>query len=165
MAGLLAEGPGGEYGIHSEMFTTGLMHLHKAGKVTNKHKGIFEGISVSTFAMGTSELYDWLDGQEAVRFLPVEWINTPSIIARNRNMVSINGALMLDLAGAGNQYLENNCDENCDCQETASDPKRDHGFGAIEKLLVGLPNEEPAFAGDIDDRFDFQFRGLQGFAE
>ena len=99
VAALLADGPGGDYGIHSEMFTTGLMHLHKAGKVTNKHKGIFEGISVSTFAMGTSELYDWLDGQEAVRFLPVEWINTPSIIARNRNMVSINGALMLDLAG------------------------------------------------------------------
>jgi acyl-CoA hydrolase len=49
--------------------------------------------------MGTRELYEWLDGEESVRFLPVEWINTPSIIARNRNMRSINGALMLDLAG------------------------------------------------------------------
>jgi len=99
VAALLADAPGGDYGIHTEMFTTGLMHLHKAGKVTNKNKGIFEGISVATFAMGTAELYDWLEGQEAVRFLPVEWINTPVIIARNRNMISINGALMLDLAG------------------------------------------------------------------
>ena len=49
--------------------------------------------------MGTAELYEWLDHQEAVRFLPVEYINTPMIIAANRNMLAINGALMLDLAG------------------------------------------------------------------
>jgi acyl-CoA hydrolase len=99
IAGLLAERPGGDYGIHSELFTDGLMRLHKAGKVSNARKGIFEGLSVTTFAMGTPELYTWLDGKESVRFLPVEWINTPSIISRNRNMRSINGALMLDLAG------------------------------------------------------------------
>jgi hypothetical protein len=99
VAGLLAHGPGGDYGVHTEMFTTGLMQLHRSGKITNARKGIFEGISVTTFAMGTPELYAWLDGEESVRFLPVEWINTPSIIARNRNMRSINGALMLDLAG------------------------------------------------------------------
>jgi len=99
VAGLLAEGPGGDYGVHSEMFTTGLMRLHKAGKVSNAHKGMHLGYSVTTFAMGTPELYEWLDGQEAVRFLPVEHINTPSIIAANRNMRCINGALMLDLMG------------------------------------------------------------------
>jgi len=99
VAKLLAEAPGGDYGIHSEMFTTGLMHLHQAGKVTNAHKGIFEGFSVTTFAMGSPELYEWLDGGDAVRFLPVEMVNTPVVIARNRNMVSINGALMLDLHG------------------------------------------------------------------
>jgi len=99
VAGLLAAGSGGDYGIHSEMFTTGLMRLHKAGKVTNAHKGSHEGYSVATFAMGTPELYEWLDGQEAVRFLPVEHVNTPMIIAANRNMRCINGALMVDLAG------------------------------------------------------------------
>jgi acyl-CoA hydrolase len=99
VAGLLADGPGGDYGVHSEMFTTGLMRLHKAGKVTNAHKGSHEGYSVATFAMGTSELYQWLDGQEEVRFLPVEYINTPMIIAANRNMRCINGALMVDLVG------------------------------------------------------------------
>jgi acyl-CoA hydrolase len=99
VTGLLAEGPGGEYGIHTEMFTTGLMRLHKAGKITNAHKGSHEGYSVATFAMGTAELYQWLDGQEALRFLPVEHINTPMIIAANRNMRCINGALMVDLAG------------------------------------------------------------------
>jgi len=94
----LAEGAGGDYGVHSEMFTTGLMKLHRAGKVTNR-KGVYDGFSACTFAAGTAELYAWLDGCEQVRFLPVEAINDPAIVARNRRMVSINGALSVDLAG------------------------------------------------------------------
>jgi acyl-CoA hydrolase len=98
VARLLAEGSGGDYGIHTEMFTNGLMKLHRAGKVTDR-KGIYDGFSACTFAAGTRDLYDWLDGQERVRFLPVECINDPSIIARNRKMISINGALSVDLTG------------------------------------------------------------------
>lgn len=98
VARLLADGPGGDYGVHSEMFTTGLMHLHKAGKVTNR-KGIYDGFSVTTFAAGTPELYEWLDGNEDVRFLPVDLVNSPERIAANRKMVTINGALALDLSG------------------------------------------------------------------
>jgi len=55
--------------------------------------------SAVTFAAGTRELYDWLEGNEEVRFLPVELINEPGLIARNRQMISINGALSIDLAG------------------------------------------------------------------
>lgn len=95
---ILAAADGGDYGIHSEMFTTGLMKLHKAGKVTNR-KGLYDGFSVATFALGTEELHLWLHEQEAVRFLPVELVNDPSIIARNRRMLSINGALAVDLHG------------------------------------------------------------------
>ncbi|MGH0028456.1 MAG: acetyl-CoA hydrolase/transferase family protein [Myxococcota bacterium] len=101
VAQILAEGPGSHYGIHSEMFTDGLMHLHQAGKVSNDRKGHLDGHSIATFAMGTRELYDWLDGEgrELVRFLPVDEVNTPSLIARNRGLVSINGALSVDLVG------------------------------------------------------------------
>jgi len=81
------------------MFTTGLMRLHQAGKVSNAHKGTHVGYSVTTLAMGTAELYAWLDEQTEVRFLPVEHVNTPTLIAANRNMRCINGALMLDLCG------------------------------------------------------------------
>jgi acyl-CoA hydrolase len=98
LAEILATSPGGDYGVHSEMFTTGLMHLHLAGKVTNR-KGVYDGVSIATFAMGSRELYDWLDGQPAVRFLPVSRVNDPSLIARNRRMISLNGALSVDLAG------------------------------------------------------------------
>ena len=68
VAQLLAEGSGGDYGVHSEMFTDGLMQLHRAGKVSNR-KGVYDGFSVATFAMGSRALYDWLDGNDAVRFL------------------------------------------------------------------------------------------------
>lgn len=99
IATLLAEGPGGDYGVHSEMFTTGLMRLHLAGKVTNLNKGIHEGVSVCTFAAGTRELYDWLDANNDVRFLPVQLVNDPAIVAANIGMVTINGALAVDLLG------------------------------------------------------------------
>jgi len=95
---LLADGPGGDYGVHSEMFTTGLMRLHEAGKVSNK-KGVYDGMSIATFAMGSRALYDWLDDGDAVRFLPAEIVNDPAIISRNRQMISINGALSVDLFG------------------------------------------------------------------
>jgi len=96
---VLAEGPGGDYGVHSEMFTTGLMRLHQAGKVTNARKGEFRGFSISTFALGTTELYAWLDHNPDVRFLPVDVVNAPDTIARNHHVVSINGALTIDLYG------------------------------------------------------------------
>lgn len=99
IASLLAQGPGGGYGVHSEMFTTGLMRLHLAGKVTNENKGIFRGVSVTTFAAGSRELYDWLDGNQEVQFLPVDVVNSPEIIAANESMVTINGAIAVDLFG------------------------------------------------------------------
>ena len=106
----LAEGDGGDYGIHSEMFTDGLMRLHQSGKVTNR-KGQFDGVSVATFAGGSPELYEWLDGNDQVVFLPVEVVNSPDLIGRNRMMVTINGAMAVDIHGqvvadtiAGTQY-------------------------------------------------------------
>ena len=99
VATTLAEGPHGDFGVHSEMFTTGLMRLHQHGKVTNRHKGIFEGRSICTFAAGTSELYEWLDDRAEVAFVPVEVVNDPVTIAANRNMVTVNGATAVDLYG------------------------------------------------------------------
>jgi acyl-CoA hydrolase len=95
----LASGALGGFGIHSEMFSTGLMRLHQAGKVTNDAKGVLGGVSVTTFALGTLELYEWLDGNDSVAFLPVETVNDPTVISQNANLVSINGALSVDLYG------------------------------------------------------------------
>ncbi len=99
VASQLAAGTGGSYGIHTEMFTDGLMQLHLAGKVTNQAKSVFNGVSVTTFALGSAELYRWLDGNREVAFLPVQVVNDPTVIARNHAFVSINGALSVDLYG------------------------------------------------------------------
>jgi acyl-CoA hydrolase len=74
------------------------MRLHEAGKVTNE-KGIYDGVSVATFAGGSADLYAWLDGNEDVAFLPVELVNSPDVIARNRRMVTINAAIAVDIHG------------------------------------------------------------------
>jgi acyl-CoA hydrolase len=99
VASELASGSLGGFGVHSEMFTTGLMELHVAGKVTNANKGIFDGVSVTTFALGSAELYAWLNENDKVAFLDVEAVNDPTVISRNSNLVSINSALSVDLYG------------------------------------------------------------------
>ncbi|TDL06582.1 acetyl-CoA hydrolase/transferase family protein [Mycolicibacterium obuense] len=99
IAALLAEGEAGDFGLHSEMFTDGCMRLHEAGKVTNARKGQYDGVSVTTFAFGSPDLYSWLDGNAEVAFLPVEVVNAPEVIAANADMISINGALAVDVHG------------------------------------------------------------------
>jgi acyl-CoA hydrolase len=98
VAELLAGGSKGDFGIHTEMLVDGIMRLHRAGKVTN-HKGVYDGFSVATFAAGSRSLYEWMDGNPEIRMLPVGEVNDPAIIRRNRRMVSINGAVGIDLSG------------------------------------------------------------------
>jgi acyl-CoA hydrolase len=98
VAQLLADGKKGDFGIHTEMLVDGIMHLHRAGKITNQ-KGVYDGFSVATFAAGSKQLYKWMDYNPEVRLLPVAQVNDPAIIRRNRRMVSINGALAVDLSG------------------------------------------------------------------
>ena len=95
----LAESNVSGLGVHSEMFTTGLMRLHQAGKVTNQKGTEFDGFTVTTFAAGIPELYTWLHENKDVRFLPVKIVNSPEVISRNRDMVTVNGALAVDLSG------------------------------------------------------------------
>jgi acyl-CoA hydrolase len=75
------------------------MELHRAGKVSNRHKGQFDGYSVCTFALGSPELYAWLEGNADVRFLPVDIVNAPHVVAANNDLVSLNGAVAVDLFG------------------------------------------------------------------
>ncbi|KAA0085549.1 4-hydroxybutyrate CoA-transferase [Mycolicibacterium sp. P9-64] len=111
IATLLADGDGTDYGLHSEMFTDGCMKLHRAGKISNARKGQYDGVSVTTFAFGSADLYAWLDGNADIAFLPVEIVNSPEVIGANEAMISINGALAIDVHGqvvadtiAGDQF-------------------------------------------------------------
>lgn len=98
IAQLLAEGDRGEYRLHTEMIGDGAMALHRAGKVNNS-KEVYDGYTVGTFALGSVELYEWLDGNPDVRLLPVYATNDPAIVRRLDRFVSVNGALSVDLSG------------------------------------------------------------------
>jgi acyl-CoA hydrolase len=95
---LLAEGSQGGFGIHTEMISDGVMHLQEAGKVTNE-KPLHRGYTIATFALGSESLYRWLDGNAAVRILPVTDVNDGWILRQLPRLTSINGALAVDLAG------------------------------------------------------------------
>ena len=95
---LLAQGDRDGFGIHTEMISDGVMHLHEAGKVANR-KPLHDGYTVATFALGSDKLYRWLDGNPKVRILPVTDVNDGWVLRQLPRLTSINGALSIDLAG------------------------------------------------------------------
>src|SRR5881296_1170562 len=98
IARILADRPGGGFGIHTEMISDGVMRLHEAGKVANR-KPVYDGFTVATFALGSQPLYHWLDGNPSVRILPVTDVNESWVLRQLPRLTSINGALSIDLAG------------------------------------------------------------------
>ena len=88
----------GDFGIHTEMISDGVVQLHETGKVSNR-KGLYDGVSVATFALGSAALYRWLDGNPVVRMLPVSATNEPSLLRQLRRFVSVNACLAVDLFG------------------------------------------------------------------
>jgi len=88
-----------DLGIHSEMVSDGIIDLIASGVVNNSKKTFHKGKSITTFCMGTRRLYDFVDNNPHIEFYPSEHVNSPARIARNDNMVSINGAIEVDLTG------------------------------------------------------------------
>lgn len=96
---MIAESDLKDLGCHSEMFVDAYMDLFNAGKLTNARKQIDIGKSVFTFAMGSAELYDYMNENPSLRCLPVSYTNNPNIIARNNKVYSICSCLGVDLFG------------------------------------------------------------------
>lgn len=88
-----------DLGIHTEMFTNGLMELVKKGVVTGKYKTQHIGKHVCCFALGSQELYDFLDNNPSVEILDGHYVNDPHIIGLNDNQISINTTIEVDLTG------------------------------------------------------------------
>lgn len=86
-------------GIHTEMFTTGMMELIKLGIVNGKEKNFNNGKHVATFALGNDELYEFLDDNPSILMKEGNWTNDPYIIAKNNNQVSINTSIEVDFSG------------------------------------------------------------------
>lgn len=88
-----------DLGIHTEMFSDGVVDLVEAGVVTNARKTLHRGKIVSSFVMGTRRLYDFVDDNPLIEMHPSHYVNDPFVIARNDHMVAVNSALAVDLTG------------------------------------------------------------------
>ena len=98
-ATLLALADKNDLGIHSQFMTDDIMHLFSRGVITNRKKGFNEGKMVASGAIGTNDLYEFLNDNPAIEFYPSDYVNDPSVISRHNKMVSMNVAMTIDLTG------------------------------------------------------------------
>lgn len=86
-------------GVHTELFSDGVMHMIEVGVITNARKTLHTGKVVAGFTIGTQALYRYMNDNPIFEFHPTEYVNDPFIIAQNERMVSINSAIEVDLTG------------------------------------------------------------------
>jgi len=88
-----------DLGIHTEMFSDGLLELMDRGVVTGDKKTFHPGKIIAGFTIGSEKLYDYIHDNALIEFHPSDYVNDPFNIARNDNMVAINSALQIDMTG------------------------------------------------------------------
>jgi len=88
-----------DLGVHTELFSDGVLDLVESGVINNRLKNVHPGKIVTGFALGTQRLYDFVNDNPQVAFLDIEYVNDTAIIRRNDNVAAINSALQVDLSG------------------------------------------------------------------
>ncbi len=96
---LLADSDVTDLGMHTELASDAFVDLYDAGKLTNTKKKFWKGKGVTGIAFGTDRFYEWIDENPGVIACPLEYVNSPRIIAQIDNMVSINSCIAVDLYG------------------------------------------------------------------
>ncbi|MFO7943827.1 MAG: acetyl-CoA hydrolase/transferase C-terminal domain-containing protein [Anaerolineales bacterium] len=88
-----------ELGIHTELFSDGVIDLVEAGVLTNTQKTLHPGKIIAGFILGTERLYKWVHNNPLIEFRRTEYVNDPFVISQNDRMVAINSAIEVDLTG------------------------------------------------------------------
>jgi 4-hydroxybutyrate CoA-transferase len=88
-----------DLGIHSELFSDGVIDLVDAGVLTNARKSLHPGKILAGFVIGSRRLYRWVDDNPLIELHPTEYVNDPFTIAQNDQQVAINSAIEVDLTG------------------------------------------------------------------
>jgi len=88
-----------DLGIHTELFSDGVIDLVEAGVITNAKKTLHPGKIIAGFILGTKRLYDWVHNNPLIEFLRTEYVNDPFVISQNNRMVAVNSAIEIDLTG------------------------------------------------------------------
>lgn len=88
-----------DLGIHTELFSDGVIDLVEAGVLTNARKTLHTGKIIAGFILGTKRLYEWVDDNPLIELHPTEYVNDPYVIAQNERMIAVNSAIEVDLTG------------------------------------------------------------------
>lgn len=88
-----------DLGVHTEMFSDGVIPLMEKGVITNRYKKLHRDFLVSGFMIGSRKLYDFVDDNPVIRMLDIEYVNDTKVIRKIDNMISINSAIEVDLTG------------------------------------------------------------------
>ena len=88
-----------DLGVHTEMFSDGIIPLVEKGVINNSKKSLHPGKIVASFVLGSKKLYDFIDNNPMIEFRPSEYTNDPFIVAQNNRMISINSAIEVDMTG------------------------------------------------------------------
>lgn len=88
-----------DLGVHTEMFADGILPLVQKGVINGANKRIDKGKIVSTFLMGTQQVYDFIDHNPMVQMMDVRYTNDPFVIAQNPKVAAINSAIEIDITG------------------------------------------------------------------
>jgi acyl-CoA hydrolase/GNAT superfamily N-acetyltransferase len=96
---LLALSDKNDLGVHTQYLTNDIMRLVSMGVITNREKGFNAGKLVASSAIGTNDLYEFLDDNPSIEFHPSDYVNDPGIISRHNKMLSMNVAMTMDLTG------------------------------------------------------------------
>lgn len=86
-------------GVHTEMFSDGLIELMENGNIDNSRKKVNKGKTISSFILGTSKLYKYIDNHPIIRNLEIDYVNNPTVIAKNPKVTAVNCAIEIDLTG------------------------------------------------------------------
>jgi acyl-CoA hydrolase len=88
-----------DLGVHTEMFSDGIIDLFENGVITNKYKRIHPNKTVTAFALGSKKLYDYVHDNPGIAFLDIDYVNEASVIKLNPRVVAINSAVEIDITG------------------------------------------------------------------
>ena len=88
-----------DLGVHTEMFSDGVVELFERGVITGEAKTLHKGKIVASFVIGSKKTFDFLDNNPFVEFHPTDYVNDPFVIAQNEKMVAINSAISVDITG------------------------------------------------------------------
>ncbi len=88
-----------DLGVHTEMFSDGVIDLMQSGVINNARKTLHPNKTIAGFVLGTKRLFEFIHNNPAIEFHPTSYVNNPEVIARNDRMVAVNAAIEVDLTG------------------------------------------------------------------